>query len=97
MAPIEMRIGYATPAKQDLIEIQDFIARDNPRVAFEVVQRIRDQVALLASPPRLGRPGRLSGTRELSISRTPFFVVYRVQRRRVEVLAVIHGRRQWPP
>jgi toxin ParE1/3/4 len=91
-----MRIRYATPAKQDLIEIQDFIARDNPRVAFEVVQRIRDQVALLASPrasgAQVGCQGRASSR---SPGRHSSSCI--VQMRRVEVLAVIHGRRQWPP
>ena len=35
--------------------------------------------------------------RELSITATPYFVVYRIERRRIEVLTIVHARRRWPP
>lgn len=92
-----MRVRYTGPAKQDLIEIQDFIGRDDEAAAYRLVRRIREQVARLARHPLLGHPGRISGTRELSISRTPYFVVYRIQVGDVEVLTVVHSRRRWPP
>jgi toxin ParE1/3/4 len=40
----------------------------------------------------IGRPGRVSGTRELAISGTPYLAVYRVQNNRVEILRILHGR-----
>jgi toxin ParE1/3/4 len=41
--------------------------------------------------PRMGRLGRLSGTRELVISKTPYVVPYRVQGETIELLRVIHS------
>jgi toxin ParE1/3/4 len=92
-----MRIRYAAPAKQDLIEIQDYIAKDDDAAAYRIAQHIREHVGRLAQHPHLGRPGQVQGTRELSISGTPYFVVYRIKHRTIEVLTVVHSRRRWPP
>ncbi|MCA1598486.1 MAG: type II toxin-antitoxin system RelE/ParE family toxin, partial [Chloroflexi bacterium] len=44
----------------------------------------------------LGRTGRVEGTRELVVSRTPYIVAYRVRDDEVIVLAVQHAARLWP-
>ena len=72
------------------------IARDNPRAARELVKRVLDSVEALAEHPAIGRPGRVSGTRELVIADTPYIVPYRVKGRTVEILRVFHGSRRWP-
>jgi len=46
--------------------------------------------------PERGRTGRVPGTRELVVPRTPFVIPYRVMGREVHVLAVLHGKRAWP-
>ena len=51
---------------------------------------------MLIQHPQMGRPGRLRGTRELVISRTPFIVVYRVKGTRIEVIRMLHSSQQWP-
>jgi toxin ParE1/3/4 len=68
-----MKVRYAAPAKQDLIEIQDHIAKDDQAAAWRLAQRIRAHVSRLAQHPNLGRPGQIHGTRELTISGTPYF------------------------
>jgi toxin ParE1/3/4 len=50
----------------------------------------------LPTRPQSGRPGRVSGTRELVVTRTPYVVPYRVQGRNIEILRVYHGARKWP-
>jgi toxin ParE1/3/4 len=92
-----MRIRYAASAKQDLSDIQDYIAQDDQAAAYRLAQRVKSQISRLAQYPYLGRPGQIEGTRELSISGTPYFAVYRIKRRTIEVLTVVHSRRQWPP
>jgi toxin ParE1/3/4 len=52
--------------------------------------------ALLPEHPEIGRPGRISGTRELVVRGTPFIVPYRTVGREIQVLRVYHGARKWP-
>jgi toxin ParE1/3/4 len=73
----------------------DYIALDNPIAALNQGDRISAQVDTLLQHPRLDRPGRRAGTRELVISRTPFIVVYRIQGERVELLRLLRGAQQW--
>jgi toxin ParE1/3/4 len=62
-----MRIRWTDPAQSDLLEVLGYIARDNPRAAERVGRRLLSAVQSLAEQPRLGRPGRVHGTRELVI------------------------------
>jgi len=43
-----------------------------------------------------GRDGRVLGTRELVISGTPFLIAYRIEKKEVRILAVLHAAREWP-
>ena len=91
-----MRIRWTRGAVADLVEIGEFIRRDNPAAAGRVFQSIRDQAKLLADQPLTGRVGRIEGTRELVHVRYPYIVAYRVRDDDVEILAVRHTARRWP-
>jgi toxin ParE1/3/4 len=76
----------------------DYIAQNNPLAAADQDEEIEHQVDMLLQHPRLGRPGRIKGTRELVISRMPFVAVYRLKGiRRIEIIRLLHGSQQWPP
>jgi toxin ParE1/3/4 len=90
-----MAVVWLEGAVDDLKEIVDYIAARNPAASARVAAALHDAAAHLDSHPRMGRRGRLAGTRELVVARFPFVIVYRVERDRVEVLRVIHGRRDW--
>ncbi|RFO97971.1 type II toxin-antitoxin system mRNA interferase toxin, RelE/StbE family [Rhodoferax lacus] len=75
----------------------DYIADDNPTAAISQGDRIAQQVEMLLQHPKIGRPGRVKGTRELVISHTPFLVIYRIKGNRIEILRLLHGAQQWPP
>lgn len=64
--------------------------------AARVTGRIVDMVEHLAEAPHRGRPGRIDGTRELVITRTPYIVAYRVIGHEAQVLRVLHAAQQWP-
>lgn len=76
----------------------DYIAQDNPVAALGQLDEIERQTDMLVLHPEMGRPGRVDGTRELVISRTPFIVVYRLKHRarRIELIRFLHGAQQWP-
>lgn len=91
-----MRVRWLRRALRDLDEIQDYIAADSPAAAFGLVNDIIHRTELLlAANPRLGRLGRVRGTRELVVGGTEYIVAYRITDS-VEILAVVHGARDWP-
>jgi toxin ParE1/3/4 len=79
-----------------LVELRAYIARENPAAAARVAETLLAAVERLAEVPNLGRPGRVSGTRELVVPGTPYVIPYRLRADRLEVLAVFHGRQKWP-
>jgi toxin ParE1/3/4 len=76
--------------------IAEYIARDNPVAAHATHDAILRQVGQLAEHPRVGRPGRIKGTQELVVAGTSYIVAYRVAAKKVTILRVLHGARQWP-
>ncbi len=91
-----MRVRWLRTALRNLDEEATFIATENPVAARTVVTRVLDAVAQLAEQPGLGRPGRVPGTRELVVVKTPYIVPYRVRRETVEILRVFHTSRRLP-
>jgi toxin ParE1/3/4 len=91
-----MQVKWTAPAAKALESIQDYIAKDNPRAAFEVAQKIRYVTEQLSDHPKLGRAGRVQGTYELVIPGIPYIVPYRVKGKEVQILSVYHASRKWP-
>jgi toxin ParE1/3/4 len=92
-----MIILWSPEAIDDLASLRAYIAEDNPAAAQRVVLHIiRSIEQLLSGQPRMGRVGRVSGTRELVVPRTPYIVPYRIRNNRMQVLRVYHGARRWP-
>jgi toxin ParE1/3/4 len=91
-----MRVVWFSLALDDLEHVRACVAEESPRSAEVVAGRILDAVELLMDFPDRGQPGRVSGTRELVVPRTPFIVAYRTRGSTIEILRVIHGARCWP-
>ena len=92
-----MTIEWSPEAIFDLADLRDYIARDNPEAALRLTRAIVATLEVeLPDNPELGRPGRVSGTRELVIPDTPVIVPYRVERGVLQVLGVYHHARRWP-
>lgn len=91
-----MILRYTRQALIDLEQARAFVALDSPGAAKALAARIRDAIDGLRQFPDRGRAGRVPGTRELVVPRTPFVVPYRVVGREVEVLGIMHGKRAWP-
>jgi len=91
-----MQVIWFKHAVLDLKSVRGYIAQDNPQAAQQVVQRIKEKVALLSEQPGMGRPGRVPNTRELLVDQTPFILPYRVRDNKIEILRVLHTSRRWP-
>ncbi len=91
-----MRVKWLRTALANLNAEAEYISQDSPAAAARTVAAIMDAVELLKSYPAMGRPGRVSGTRELVVPGTPYIVPYRVRGDAVELLRVFHAARKWP-
>ncbi len=92
-----MRIAWPSSARHDLNEAVEYVLRENPTAARRLFETIRAHVEMLADQPGLGRPGRVPGTRELVVPRTPYLVAYTVDRgtQTLVILRVLHGAWRW--
>jgi len=73
-----------------------YIAADSFPAAEAVARRIVEAAERLPSFPKLGRLGRIAGTRELPVGRTQFTLIYRLRPRRVSIARILHQRRKYP-
>jgi toxin ParE1/3/4 len=92
-----VRIEWLPEAARNLTAQLDWIAERDPWAAIGTGDAAHAAVGRLADHPAIGRPGRVVGTRELSVVGTPYCVVYRIDRTAVLVLRVLHGAQRWPP
>jgi toxin ParE1/3/4 len=83
-----LNLRWTRPALADLVEAQNYIARDNPSAAETVARRVWDAGERLCENPDIGREGHVEGTREWMVNQTPYLIVYRVRNQLVEILRV---------
>ena len=91
-----MKVIWTPEAQGDRAGIWDYIAADNPQAAARMDQLFSDAAARLANHPKLGRRGKIPGTREL-IPHENYRLVYEIEDEIVWVLALVQTARQWPP
>ena len=93
----EMNIVWSPEAIEDLVSLRAYTAEDNPAAARRTVRHVIESIEqIIPDNPRSSRAGRVPGTRELVIPRSPYIVPYRLQRTTIQILRVYHGVRRWP-
>ncbi len=91
-----MRIIWSSSARTDTVNARRYIEQHDQGAAKRVSTAIRAAVHRLVEAPGLGHPGRVAGTRELVVPRTPYVVAYSIVTDRLVILGVIHGAQEWP-
>jgi toxin ParE1/3/4 len=88
-----MRVIIREAAYDDLSRIYAWIAKDRPRSADAVVDRILESAERLGRFPYMGHPGRAPGTYEWLIPRLPYILTYQVHEGEelIIVIGVFHG------
>jgi plasmid stabilization system protein ParE len=81
--------------RDDLDEIEAFIAKDNTAAALDMWFLIDDQVEKLSDAKFPRRPGRVPGTMEL-VAHENYVVILEEDSECVTVLNVVHARQRWP-
>jgi toxin ParE1/3/4 len=86
-------------AEEDIVETVTWLRENaSPRVAVEFVDALERTVTLLSRHPLAGSPMvgtrlQIPGLRSLPIPETPYLVFYLGRAERVEIIRVLHGRR----
>lgn len=88
-----MRVIVREAAYDDLDRIHAWIAKDRPRAANAVIDRILESANRLGRFPYMGHVGRAPGTYEWVIPGLPYIIVYRLEENEglVVIDAVFHG------
>lgn len=88
------RFVLAPLARRDLEEIRDYIARDSASAARRVVRELRARMLLLAERPGLGRRHEFLSQQDLRVAVVySYLIVFRPDRRLLEIARVLHGAR----
>lgn len=82
---------FSRLALQDLEEIGDYIAQDNPGRAVSFVQELRDQSVKICGHPQVYplRPELGTGIRTCSFDR--YLIVFKGEENSVTVVRILHG------
>jgi len=91
-----VRLFWTPEALDDRRAIYEYIEADNPFAALRLDELFSEKVRHLIAHPRLGRIGRVSGTRELVVHKN-YLLVYDITVDSVRVLRVLNAAMQWPP
>jgi toxin ParE1/3/4 len=91
-----MKIRLTYRASQQLLSAYEYLQGANASAASTQVKRIFDSIDLLEKFPLAGRKGRIAGTREMVVPRTPFIVAYTIEEEEVRIVTILHTSRRWP-
>ena len=91
-----MKLVWTRTASTDRKEIREYIAQADPVAALALDELISQKAGDLVGHPGLGRPGRVTGTRELVLHQN-YILIYDTSADLIRLLRVLHAARQWPP
>lgn len=94
MAP-QVKLLWTPVALRHLSEAREYIEVDNPTAAARQIDTVELSANRLKAFPMMGRMGMRTGTREFPVPGTPYILVYRAIDEAVQILAVLHGGRNW--
>lgn len=91
-----MKPVWTRAAIRDLTHMREYIARENPDAARETALKVIDAAERILQFPEVGRVGRANGIRELIVSGTRYLIVYRMKKKAIHFVRVLHGSQEWP-
>jgi len=93
-----LNINLSKLARQDIEDIHDYIAQDNEAAADKTIARLFQSIRHLETFPLMARPGRVDGTRELSVPGLPLIVILEITSETdLTILRITHTSQKWPP
>jgi addiction module RelE/StbE family toxin len=91
-----VKLVWTQQAEEDRKQIFTYIFEHDEDAAEAMDILFTAKAETLLKFPAMGRQGRIIGTREL-VAHKHYLLIYRVYDDAVEITAVLHTSRQWPP
>jgi len=89
-------VKWSVPARNDLKQIHDYIAKDSKYYARKVIQEIIAKTETLTELPEIGRiVPEISDQNIRELIVYSYRLIYEMSGAGVEILAIIHGRRDF--
>ena len=89
-------VKWSVPAKNDLKQIHDYIAKDSKYYAQNVVQEIVARTETLTDFPEIGRVvPEISDQNIRELIVYSYRLIYEISESGIEIIAIIHGRRDF--
>ena len=90
-----MKLYWSNESLSEIEKIVQYIAKDNVTATVSLADTIFELTErVLTENAKIGRPGRVEGTRELVVH-SSYIVVYRLRRENIEILTIRHTARLW--
>jgi len=91
-------VRWSVPARNDLKQIYDYIAKDSKYYARNVVQEIATKAETLTEFPNIGRMvPEISDQNVRELIVYSYRLIYEISAAGIEILAIIHGRCDFAP
>lgn len=90
-----MQVIWEEDAIFDLINLRNYIEKDNPTSAKKIATKILQSINTLIEHPLLGKAGRIHKTRELVITASKYTVIYKAEAESITILRVFHQSQRW--
>jgi toxin ParE1/3/4 len=91
-----LQIRWLPFAAKDIEHIEKHLKDKTELGLKNVISEIFLSINRLKSSPGIGRPGRVTGTKELILKNYPYTIPYRVNGDFIEILRIFHQRKKWP-
>ena len=92
-----MHVNLSSDAKADLRSIKDYLENKSPQGLQRVLVAIFTSIGQLEAFPFLGRYGQVEGTRELSVPRTEYRIIYTFNEPYdVQIERILHAKLKYP-
>jgi toxin ParE1/3/4 len=91
-----MNVIWSIASTGHLQQLDGYLHEESPGGSTVMRRRILQTVRRVSQMPLSGRVGRIDGTREAVVPRSPFIVVYELAPQTVYILGVWHAARLWP-
>ena len=89
-------VKWSVPARNDLKQIHDYIAKDSKFYAQNVIQKIVAKTETITELPEIGRTvPEISDQNIRELIVYSYRLIYEISVAGIEILAIIHGRRDF--